>query len=182
VVWFGRGPVGDVLEVGVKVEVDIAALGESTWREYLVRFIFGGIITAVTGLIAKRYGPEIGGIFLAFPAIFPAAATLLEKHEKQKERSDTKARRAVAVDAAGAVLGAVGLTVFAFVVWLWLPRHAAAAVLPAATATWFLVGAALWIVLPKLSERLRTIVPRHSAAMVSERHLHARSRNRRADE
>jgi Protein of unknown function (DUF3147) len=171
--------VGDVFEVGVKVKVDIAALGESTWREYLVRFIFGGIITVLTGLIAKRYGPEIGGLSLAFPAIFPAAATLLEKHEKQKEKSETKARRAVAVDASGAVLGAVGLAAFAFVVWLWLPGHAAAAVLSAATAAWFLVAAALWIVLPTLNRSLRAIIPKHGTAMLSESHLQARSRNRR---
>jgi Protein of unknown function (DUF3147) len=170
--------VGDVFEVGVRVKVDIAALGESTWREYLVRFIFGGIITAVTGLIAKRYGPEIGGLFLAFPAIFPAAATLLEKHEKQKEKSETKARRAVAVDASGAVLGAVGLAAFAFVVWRWLPGHAAA-VLPAATAAWFLVAAALWIVLPKLNRGLRALSPKYGTAMLSESHLRARSRKRR---
>jgi hypothetical protein len=30
-------------------------------------------------------GPRVGGLFLAFPAIFPASATLVEKHEKQKK-------------------------------------------------------------------------------------------------
>ena len=33
----------------------------------------------------QRWGPGIGGLFLAFPAIFPASATLVEKHEKQKK-------------------------------------------------------------------------------------------------
>jgi hypothetical protein len=34
----------------------------------------------VVGLIAARFGPVVGGLFLAFPAIFPASATLIEKH------------------------------------------------------------------------------------------------------
>jgi Protein of unknown function (DUF3147) len=171
--------VGDVCEIDVKVKFDIAALGESTWREYLVRFIFGGIITAVTGLIAQRYGPEIGGIFLAFPAIFPAAATLLEKHEKRKENSETKARRAVAMDASGAALGAIGLAAFALVVWRWLPLRAAAAVLAAAAVAWFLLAVALWVVLPKLNRGLRAIIPKHVTAILSEGQLQVRSRNRR---
>jgi hypothetical protein len=69
----------------MKIEINIAALGRSKWYEYLVRFAFGGAVTAIAGMIAKRYGPGVGGLFLAFPAIFPATATLLEKHEKQKK-------------------------------------------------------------------------------------------------
>jgi Protein of unknown function (DUF3147) len=69
----------------VKIKIDITAIGESRWYEYLVRFAFGGTITALAGLVAKRYGPGIGGLFLAFPAIFPATATLLDKHERQKK-------------------------------------------------------------------------------------------------
>jgi hypothetical protein len=41
----------------------------------------------MTGLIAKRFGPGIAGLFLAFPAIFSASATLIEKHEKLKKQS-----------------------------------------------------------------------------------------------
>jgi Protein of unknown function (DUF3147) len=50
-----------------------------------VRFLFGGICTVGAGLIARRYGPGIGGLFLAFPAIFPASATLIQTHEKEKK-------------------------------------------------------------------------------------------------
>ena len=39
-----------------------------------------------TGIIAKKFGPGMGGLFLAFPAIFPARATLVEKHEKEKKQ------------------------------------------------------------------------------------------------
>jgi hypothetical protein len=46
---------------------------------------FGGLITAIAGVIAKQFGPAVAGLFLAFPAMFPASATLIEKHEKQKK-------------------------------------------------------------------------------------------------
>ena len=69
----------------LKIKLDTSGLGLSRWYEYLIRFVFGGTITAVAGIVAERYGPEIGGLFLAFPAILPAAATLIEKHEKEKK-------------------------------------------------------------------------------------------------
>jgi hypothetical protein len=87
----------------------------------------GCLITVATGMIAKKYGPGIGGLFLAFPAILPASATLIEKHEKQKKErlrmhGSTRARQAVAIDAAGAAIGSIGLLVFALVMARWLPK------------------------------------------------------------
>jgi hypothetical protein len=40
-----------------------------------LRQTLGGAMTVIAGLIAARSGPVIGGLFLAFPAIFPASAT-----------------------------------------------------------------------------------------------------------
>lgn len=100
----------------VKVQFNLAALGRSKWYEYAVRFAFGGAVTVLAGPVAKRYGPEIGGLFLAFPAIFPATATLLEKHEKQKEPNPWRARQVAGIDAAGASVGSIRLMVFAIVV------------------------------------------------------------------
>ena len=51
----------------------------------VVRFVFGGAITVGAGLLARKFGPAVGGLFLAFPAIFPASATLIEKHEREKK-------------------------------------------------------------------------------------------------
>ena len=70
----------------MKLSLDLSALKRTRWYEYGLRFFFGGAITVATGLIAKRYGPVFGGLFLAFPAIFPASATLVEKHETEKKR------------------------------------------------------------------------------------------------
>ncbi len=133
----------------MKVKVDISAAGRTRWFEYLVRFFFGGAVTVLAGVIAKTYGPGIGGLFLAFPAIFPATATLIEKHEKQKKEQAGKdgivrAREAAGADAAGAAMGSVGLVVFAAIVWYWLPNSPLTVVVGAATVAWLLVAVIVW--------------------------------------
>ena len=61
------------------VRLKPSVLRETRWYEYLAEFALGGAMTVAAGLIAARFGPVIGGLFLAFPAIFPASATLIEK-------------------------------------------------------------------------------------------------------
>ena len=67
------------------VQFNPSALRQTRWYEYLVRFVLGGAMTVVAGLIAARFGPVVGGLFLAFPAIFPASATLIEKHVRERK-------------------------------------------------------------------------------------------------
>ena len=96
------------------VQFKPSALRQTRWYEYLVQFVLGGAMTVVAGLIAARFGPAVGGLFLAFPAIFPASATLIEKHvrERKEKAGLSGARRgkeAAALDAGGAALGSFGL-------------------------------------------------------------------------
>lgn len=131
------------------VEFRISALKATKPHEYLVRFLFGGAATVLAGIIAKQYGAALGGLFLAFPAIFPCSATLIESHEKQRKRrighdGTNRGRVAASLDAAGAILGAMGLVAFAALLWNFLPRHNAALVIAAATAVWLGVSIALW--------------------------------------
>ena len=77
------------------VQFKPSALRQTRGYEYLVRFVLGGVMTAVAGLIAARFGPVIGGLFLAFPAIFPASVTLIEKHVRErKEKAGLPGARA----------------------------------------------------------------------------------------
>jgi hypothetical protein len=104
------------------IKVKLSALAQGHWYEYFIRFILGGFATVLTGLIAARWGPVVGGLFLAFPAIFPASATLVEKHEREKKekanlRGDRRGREAAALEAAGAVLGSLGLIAFGAAIW-----------------------------------------------------------------
>jgi uncharacterized protein DUF3147 len=134
------------MNIGIKW----SALHDTHWHEYFVRFVLGGLVTAGAGAIAKWFGAETGGLFLAFPAIFGASATLIEKHERERKkrvgmRGERRGKEAVAVDAAGAALGSFGLFAFAAAVWLLAPYSASLALLGGA-AGWALVSIFLWSV------------------------------------
>ena len=110
------------------VRFDSSALRETRPYEYVLRFVFDGVITAAAGMVASEFGPIVGGLFLAFPAIFPATATLIEKHERQKKErkglnGNRRGRDAAALDAVGAAMGSLGLVLFAVLVWM-LPFRA----------------------------------------------------------
>lgn len=103
---------------------------------------------SLAGFLAQHFGPVIGGLFLAFPAIFPASATLVEKLERTKKqnagiKSTIRGRQAAALDAYGAAMGCLGLMCFAGIVWKLIPGHNPSMVLFAATAAWF--GVSIWI-------------------------------------
>jgi len=123
-----------------------ASLERASWQQLAVRFVLGGAVTLCTGLIARHWGPVIGGLFLSFPAIFPAAATMAARNEAQRGGASRRqrGREAGALEAAGAVLGACALAVFGACVWLLLPAHSALWVLPLAALVWLSLGALLW--------------------------------------
>lgn len=131
------------------VWLNLSALRETRWYEYLIRFALGGTMTVIAGLIADHFGPIVGGLFLAFPAIFPASATLIEKHERERKEKiglpgARRGREAAALDAAGATLGSFGLAVFALIIWLLIERGTALA-LVSATVAWLAVVILAWM-------------------------------------
>lgn len=139
----------------MKVHVSLSSLKETRPHELAVRFVLGGAITALTGLIAGEWGPVIGGLFLAFPAIFPASVTLVEKHTVRKKekyglRGDRLGRYAAGADAAGAVIGSVGLVTFSFIFYKFAPVQNPWMVLFLATIAWFSVSALVWWAWKKL--------------------------------
>lgn len=133
----------------MKVSVQVGALRGTRWTQYAVRFALGGLVTVLAGWIARQFGPAVGGLFLAFPAIFPASATLIDKRERQKKarkglHGAVRGRRAAALDAAGAALGAVGLIGFAVSVWKGLPQLGAPPTLGLAVLVWLTLSLSLW--------------------------------------
>src|SRR5271169_4143516 len=110
----------------MKVTFDLSALAKTKWYEYGIRLLCGGTITVCAGLLAKEFGPVFGGLFLAFPAIFPASATLVEKHEREKKQNagiliSLRGRQAAALEACGTAMSTIGLACFALVVWRLFP-------------------------------------------------------------
>jgi hypothetical protein len=133
----------------MRVKMTLQSLKETTLKEYTIRFVLGGCVTVIIGLIAKQFGPGIGGLFLAFPAIFCSSATLVESHEKEKKQSfgmsgAARGRNVAALEARGAALGAIGLFAFAGIISLFLPRHRPWLVLCEAAGVWLSVAMFAW--------------------------------------
>jgi hypothetical protein len=131
------------------VKLQLSALRQTRWYELALRFLFGGIATLLTGLIAKSSGPVVAGLFLAFPAIFPATATLVEKHTKERRREAgldgaLRAADAVAIEARGATMGCVGLVFFAAVMWFSLPRVSPVLGFIMSGAAWLALSVSVW--------------------------------------
>jgi hypothetical protein len=131
------------------IEIDASGLKQAQWHEYLLRFVIGGAITVVAGLLAKWFGPAVGGLFLAFPAILPASVTLVAKHEEErKSKAGMHGKRrgveAAALNAAGATLGSLGLLAFAAANSVLLERRLALA-FGVATAAWIVGAAVSWL-------------------------------------
>lgn len=117
--------------------LDVSKATSARRSAYVIRFGFGAgvsVLAAVLGLIA---GHKFGGLFLAFPAILPAALTLLEKKEGLAQAVS---------DVRGAVIGAVGLLAFA-VVAAQLLRSATPAALPAAFGAWVVTSLVAYLLM-----------------------------------
>lgn len=147
------------------VQARLSAIKGIKAHEWLMRFIFGGLVCVAAGEIAKAFGPTIGGLFLAFPSIFPASASLLVSHEKQhKARAGfdgtNRGRTVAAIDAAGTAIGCIGLAGFAVVFWIWLPRSSTALVFTLATLVWMTLAVGFWLL-----RKSRLLRARHTPAI-----------------
>ena len=131
------------------IGINVAKLREGKPTEYLTRFLFGGIVTVIATLISTRYGPILGGLFLAFPGIFAPGLSMTETHAIERKAAAGAngilfARAEASVEAAGASIGALGMAAFAIVLWKFLPTHTLALTLPLAGAAWLSVSVTLW--------------------------------------
>ena len=138
----------------MNISVSLSGIAQTKPLEFVLRFVFGGIVTALAGLIATQFGPVVGGIFLAFPSIFPATATLIEKHEAKKKKQEGMhgrylAKCAAGADAAGAAMGTIGLLAFGMLVWQLSESLAPWMVLTTATIAWFAVAITVWMIRKK---------------------------------
>ncbi len=119
------------------VTVDLHKLTEAKPIDLAVRFVFGAAISVVAALVSIRFGPKVGGLFLAFPALLPATLTLLEQKEGKVKAT---------ADASGGVIGAFGLAAFAVVASLLLRATVPVIALAAALLAWIAVAIGLYFV------------------------------------
>jgi hypothetical protein len=147
------------------VRLKPAVLKDSHWYEHALRFGLGGLATVCAGVVAKIDGPVTGGLILAFPAIFCASATLIEKHERKRKqekglRGERRGREAAALDSAGAGWGSVALAIFGLTVW-WLGPNSATGALAFASVAWLSVAVSLWQARRELRLACRAGPPQH---------------------
>lgn len=122
------------------VEFSSDGLRETTASEWAVRFLFGGAVSALAGLVSQKYGPVVGGFFLSFPSILPATVTLLKRHH---------GREIAAQDTYGSVWGSLALIGFALVVLLTVGEWGVTS-LALATLVWFAIAISLWFLMNHL--------------------------------
>jgi hypothetical protein len=102
-----------------------------------VRFAFGATTSVIAGAVTLSFGPRAGGLVLAFPAILVASLTLIERKDGPE---------AAVNDVSGAVLGAIGLAVFAITVDAALARMSVGAAIALAFAAWLTTCLALYLI------------------------------------
>jgi uncharacterized membrane protein (GlpM family) len=115
-------------------------------RDWVIRFAFGAGVSALAAIITKVAGPEVGGLFLAFPAILLASLTLVAKQEGAHRACE---------DARGAALGALGLIAFGVVVWATTPQWPVGVTLLAATLAWAAVSGTGYLIVAARHRRRR---------------------------
>ena len=116
-------------------DCDLRRLGDVKRGEVGRRFVLGAAASLLAGVVTQLFGPQAGGLFLAFPAILLATLTLLEKKE---------GRAAAVASSEGAVLGAIGLAVFAFVFEAAIVKSAPGLALVLALTGWIGTSVALY--------------------------------------
>jgi hypothetical protein len=108
------------------------------------RFAFGAAVSLIAGIVGLLAGARAGGLFLAFPAILPAALTMIEKKE---------GRRQAVQDVRGAFFGAVGLVVFALVCDLVILHLSVGVTVLLALACWTATALGLYLAVELLRGR-----------------------------
>lgn len=134
-----------------KITAGLSGLKQTKWHEPVLRFVFGGAVTVAASLIDKHWGPAVGGLFLAFPGIFPPGASMVEKHAEERKQEAglqgiERGRQEASLEAAGASMGAAGLAAFGAVVWWGAEREPLGLVLGMAFAAWAIVSGVLWMI------------------------------------
>lgn len=139
----------------VRIGCDVSKLARIKPTAFLTRFLFGVALTLTFSLVTKWAGPVIGGLFLAFPGIYPPGSSFVETQEEERKQAaglhgTARARSLASAHAVGASAGCFGLLGFSAVVWFGLPHMPLLLTLSTATLAWIVLSAGAWA----LRERL----------------------------
>jgi uncharacterized membrane protein (GlpM family) len=119
---------------------DMSELRKVKFASLAMRFGFGAAISVIAGLAGITLGTVVGGMLLAFPAILPAALTLIEKEDGNADAVH---------DVGGAILGGFGLIAFAIAGALLFAKIPIAAVVLCCLAAWTVTSLVLYVLRSK---------------------------------
>lgn len=122
-------------------QLDLSRLRKIQPRAYLIRFLFGGVISVIALLIGHWTTQPFGGVFTAFPAILLASLTLIGKDDGKEQAAE---------DAEGGVLGAVAFVCAAIFITLTITHIAGIVSLLAALLLWALIAISLYLLCIRL--------------------------------
>jgi Protein of unknown function (DUF3147) len=118
---------GITQRVGERPSVEAGQVREVKKRDLGYRFLAGALASLLSGGMTLAFGPRVGGVFLAFPAILAASLTLVEEQENSAEARE---------NARGAVVGGIAMAVFAAIVAVTIEHMNPAGSLGLATVGW----------------------------------------------
>lgn len=124
--------------------VDPSKVKTHGFKDYAIRFVFGAGIALGASLIGMKFGSRVGGVFLGFPAILPAALTLIQKTEGKDEAS---------IDSMGALLGAIAMVLFAVTVTWTVTRWGVLTSLGVSLGVWIAVAVGLYFLVTGVTGR-----------------------------
>jgi hypothetical protein len=55
----------------MRVKINVPALGQTRWHDYAIRIVFGGLITAGAGIVAKEFGARHRWVVPGFSGDIP---------------------------------------------------------------------------------------------------------------
>lgn len=116
--------------------LDVRKVREVDVRAIAIRFVAGALTSILAGLLTVGFGPHIGGIMLAFPAILAASLTLIAEEDDREEARE---------DARGAAAGGVALGVFAIVCAVLFGNVPGGVTLGLAGLAWLLCAVLLYV-------------------------------------
>lgn len=121
--------------------IDISQLKKSKWKDYAIRFLFGGAVSVLAALIGQLINSRVGGIFTAFPAILLASLTIINREDGKHKAEE---------DATGGIVGAIALVICAIVLSLTLEALAGALALLLSLVVWLVCAVGLYAISYKL--------------------------------
>lgn len=107
-------------------------------RDLLARFAAGGVTSIAAGIVTLVFGPRVGGVLLAFPAILAASLTLIEEEEDAVDARE---------DARGAIAGGLALALFALIAAVLVLHIPGGWALAVAALSWAAGAGGLYLVL-----------------------------------